>query len=88
MSTQNLQTILKRAVKEAEFRGLLFRDSSAALAGYDLTDAEGTALKALTPENFDAMANELESRVSMGIVWGDNAIAGFGVRPGPPGGGA
>jgi hypothetical protein len=70
MSTENLQTILKRAVKEPEFRELLFRDPSQALSGYNLTEADAAALKALTPENFDSMAHELESRVSMGIVWG------------------
>ncbi len=64
MSAETVTTILHRAVAEPEFRGLLFRDPPAALAGYDLADPERAALTGLNAENFDALAGELETRVS------------------------
>ncbi len=68
MSAETVTTIIRRAVAEPEFRGLLFRDPPAALAGYDLADAERAALTGLNAENFDALAGELEARMSKSAV--------------------
>ena len=70
MSAEIVTTIIRRAVAEPEFRTALFQNAAAALAGYDLADAERTAPTGLAPENFDALAGELEARVSK---------AGFGL---------
>ncbi len=56
MSAEQVKIVLGRAVREPEFRGLLFRDPGQAIAGYELTEAELSSLKGLTPENFDSMA--------------------------------
>ncbi len=57
-------TIIRRAAAEVEFRAVLFADPAAALAGYDLSAAERAALTGLTAESFDALAGELEARMS------------------------
>jgi hypothetical protein len=64
MSIQSVKMILGQAVSEPEFRSLLFRNPGQALAGYELTEAETKSLQSLTPENFDQMSTELESRIS------------------------
>lgn len=65
MSIENVQTILGRAVTEPEYRELLFSDPGAALEGYELSEEEMDALKGLEREKFDAVASELEDRISM-----------------------
>ncbi|MBI5290616.1 MAG: hypothetical protein HY872_01930 [Chloroflexi bacterium] len=79
MSAETVTTIIRRAVAEPEFRGLLFRNASAALAGYDLAEAEHAALTGLNAENFDALAGELEARVSK--VAGAGLAIGFFNHP-------
>lgn len=64
MSTENLQTIIGRAMTEAEFRDLLFKDPATAIAGYDLTEEESQALKEIQSGNFETAAQELEERLS------------------------
>ncbi|MBI5829472.1 MAG: hypothetical protein HZB20_08020 [Chloroflexi bacterium] len=64
MSAEIVTTIIRRAVAEPEFQGLLFRGPPAALAGYDLADPERAAFTGLNAENFDALAGELEARMS------------------------
>ena len=64
MSAENVHTIIKRAVNEPEFRGLLFHDPTQALAGYELADDEVTLLRTLTPETFDSVAGDLDQRLS------------------------
>jgi len=64
MSQENVQKIIGRAASEPEYLNQLFTNPGAALAGYDLTDAEMSALRGLTPENFDEMSGMLEQRVS------------------------
>ena len=68
MSAETVTTIIARAVAEPEFRGLLFRNAPAALAEYDLSDAERAALSGLNAENFDALAGEMETRMSKSTV--------------------
>ncbi|MBI4670320.1 MAG: hypothetical protein HY741_01455 [Chloroflexi bacterium] len=68
MSAENVTTVIRRAVAEQEFRAALFQNASAALSGYELTDEERAALSGLTAENFDALAGELEARMSKSTV--------------------
>ncbi len=64
MSAETVTTIIRRAAAEPEFRTALFQNAAAALAGYDLDEAERAALTGLTAENFDALAGEMETRIS------------------------
>jgi len=64
MSVEHVQRIVGRAVTEPEYRALLFSDPATAVAGYELTGEEILALKGLVPESFDALASELEERIS------------------------
>jgi hypothetical protein len=67
MSLESVQTIIGRVVTEAEYRELLFSDPDKALEGYELTEEEVATLKGLEREKFDAVAGELEERISR---WG------------------
>jgi hypothetical protein len=64
MSIENVQKIIGRAVVEPEYRELLFSEPEEALEGYELDEKEAAALKGLEREKFDAVADELEERVS------------------------
>jgi hypothetical protein len=64
MSLENVQTIIGRAVTEPEYRALLFSDPDKALEGYELNEKEAAALKGLEREKFDAVASDLEERIS------------------------
>lgn len=64
MSLDSVQVIIGRAVSELEYRDLLFDNPDKALGGYDLTEEEAYALKKLQRKRFDAVAGELEERVS------------------------
>ncbi len=64
MSKENVQTIIGRAILEAEYRKLLFSDPGKALEGYELTEDETQGLKNLDPEKFDLVANQVEERIS------------------------
>ena len=64
MSAESIKLIVRRAMTEPEFRGLLFRDPAQALKGYALTEAEAEALMKLAREEFDAMGGDLEARIS------------------------
>jgi len=63
--------VVRRAAAEVEFRAVLFADPAAALAGYDLSAAERAALTGLTAESFDALAGELEARMSKSAFGGE-----------------
>jgi hypothetical protein len=64
MSREALEAIIGRAVIDVEFRLALFADPDSALAGYDLTEGELTALKTLDAESLDAFARGSGSRVA------------------------
>jgi hypothetical protein len=49
---------------ETEYRELLFNEPDKALEDYELTEEEKDALKGMEREKFDAVASELEERVS------------------------
>jgi hypothetical protein len=72
MSTENVQTIIGRAIVETEYRSLLFSDPEKALEGYELTVDEAESLKSLDRERFDEVASQVEDRISKsGIFMGD-----------------
>lgn len=62
MSAEAVRQVIMRAVGERDFRALLLRQPTAALAGYGLTAAEREALHNLTPQNFDSVAAGLAER--------------------------
>lgn len=64
MSQETVAKIIGRAASEPEFMQMLFNDPGAALAGYELSDAELATLRGLTPENFESMSGQLDERVS------------------------
>jgi hypothetical protein len=64
MSKESVKQIIGRALTESDYRELLFGDPEKALEGYDLTEEEAAALNGLEQGRFDAMAGELEERVS------------------------
>ena len=64
MSIQNVEAILARATNEPEFCQLLFKQPVAALAGYELTDAEIASLSSLIHEGFDPHSARLDTRLS------------------------
>jgi len=67
MSAENVQSLLARAMAEAEYRELLFSDPDKALAGHDLTADELATLKNLPRAEFDkAMNGTPEERRSFG----------------------
>jgi hypothetical protein len=82
MSDNTITIVLRRMLAEPEFRNLLLRDPSAALAGYDLTPSERAALSGLKTENYDAVAADLEARVSHAMLLGQPAGGGAGASGG------
>jgi hypothetical protein len=74
MSQAVVQSVIARAVSDAEFRGRLLQSPSSTLADYALSSSEVMALRRLTAESFDGPAAELEARLSRSLVWG--GIAG------------
>jgi hypothetical protein len=64
MSLENVQAIIGRAVMEPEYREQLFSNPDKALEGYGLSEEETKALKGIKREKFEAVAGELEDRIS------------------------
>jgi hypothetical protein len=73
MST--IETILSRAMNDAEFAELLFTDPDKAVAEYDLSAEEYAKLKSLSRTAFDSSA--IEQRKSMGKFDGQIHIESF-----------
>ncbi|MGD2147743.1 MAG: Franean1_4349 family RiPP [Anaerolineae bacterium] len=74
MSKEAVQAVIGKAVMETEFRELLFANPEEALEGYELTDTEVAALKAIDAETMESFAGELDERISRMLIAG----AGFG----------
>ena len=68
MSQETVQKIIIRAVREPEYRELLFGEPDKALEGYELSEEESAALKGLERDSFDAVVSEVEERVSRARV--------------------
>lgn len=64
MSMEHVKEIIGKAISDSEYWELLFNDLNKVMEGYDLTDEEVAALKALETEQFDTVAGELEERIS------------------------
>ncbi len=68
MSKQTVEAVIGKAIMDAEFRKALIADPEKALAGYDLTEQEKAALKALDSETLDSMGSSLDARISKGGI--------------------
>ena len=66
MSPNIVQTVIRRAVADLEFRKTLLSDPSAALADYDLTEQERENLSKIDAKVFDSSIGDLEGRLSRG----------------------
>jgi len=64
MSKEAVESVIGKAILDAEFRKALFADPEKALAGFDLSETEKAQLKGLDSETLDAMGNTLDARVS------------------------
>jgi hypothetical protein len=64
MTKEAVESILGKAILDAEFRKALFVEPEKALAGFDLTDTEKAQLKGLESETLDLMSTTLDMRVS------------------------
>jgi hypothetical protein len=74
MSKEALQAVIGKAVLDSEFREALFADPNQALEGYELTEEEVAALKAIDAETMESFAGSLDERISKAWIAG----AGFG----------
>jgi len=54
MSQRELEAVIGRAILDQEFRMELYANPTATLAGYELTEAEVTALRSVDAESLDA----------------------------------
>jgi hypothetical protein len=73
MSKDAVQAIIGKAVLDSEFRETLFANPDQALAGYELTEVEVAALKAIDAETMESFAGTLDERISKALI-----AAGFG----------
>ena len=64
MSQQAVESVIGKAVLDAEFCKALTADPDQALAGFDLTETEKASLKSMDSKTIDALANTLDARVS------------------------
>ena len=78
MSREAVEAIIGKAVLDSDFREELFANPEEVLAGYDLSEEEVAALKAIDAETMESFAGTLDERIS-------KLVAGF-IEPG--GGGA
>ena len=76
MSKEAVEAIIGKAVVDSEFREALFANPDEALAGYELTEVEIAALKAVDAETMESFAGSLDERISKSLIAG----AGFGSR--------
>ncbi len=64
MSANTVQTIIRRAVSDTNFRAVLVNDPNTALAEYDLSTEERERLGKLDSSVFDGNNVDLEERIS------------------------
>lgn len=67
MSAQSVESILTKAMSDAQFADELFADPEKALAGYDLTAEEKAKFQGLTRAQFEGMSPE--DRKSFVMAW-------------------
>jgi hypothetical protein len=89
MSKEAVEAIIGKAVTDSEFREALFADPDKALEGFELTEQEVAALKAIDAETMESFAGALDERISKALMAFGGGLSGTGyVDPGgevPPG---
>jgi hypothetical protein len=75
MTKEALQSVIGRAVTDADFRHTLFANPDVALVDYDLTPEELASLIAIDYETMDDVAGTLDDRMSK-VAWNvfDSAV--------------
>jgi hypothetical protein len=68
MSKEAVQAIIGRAVVDYQFRESLFTDPDQVLAGFELTEEEVAALRALDVEAIASFAGALDERISKAVA--------------------
>ena len=61
-SERSVVEIIGKAIADEEYRATLFADARSAVAGYEVTDEDQTALGEMTEQAFDFFAAEVENR--------------------------
>ncbi len=79
MSAEESRKVVSRAVMDEEFRNTLFSNPDKALAGYELTPEEVSALRSIPAETIDEFANNLDERISMSLLGFGEFAMGDGV---------
>ncbi|HNP74392.1 MAG TPA: Franean1_4349 family RiPP [Kouleothrix sp.] len=64
MSQSEVERVIGRAVTDAEFRKALIENAREACKGYNLTEAELSALEALDAESLASFAGTLDERIT------------------------
>ncbi len=72
MSADSVQSIIRRAVSDADFRAALVAYPSETLADFDLTAGERDRLSKLDASIFEGSPSDLEDRLSRGGIWVPN----------------
>lgn len=83
MSKQALQSALDRAIDDSAFRQQLASNPDAALAGYDLSPEERTALMSADQSQLEQHLGPLDDRTSKSVMpfgagWGGGGGGGTG----------
>jgi hypothetical protein len=87
MSKEAVQAVIGKAVTDSKFREELFANPEQVLAGYELTEGEISALKAIDAETMESLAGSLDERISKSLAIGIYAgFAAAGGELGVPGG--
>ncbi len=74
MSKEAVEGIIGKAIVDSEFREALFANPDEVLGGYELTEQETVALKAIDAETMESFAGTLDERISKAFV----AMGDFG----------
>ena len=76
MPKEDLTTIVSRALTDEKFRAQLLSDPEAALAGFNLDDAEKKMIRSLPADAFDQLTMDLEDRQSKSGFLGGLSLMG------------
>jgi hypothetical protein len=68
MTKEAVEAVVGKAVLDSEFREALFANPDEALAEYDLTEEEITALRAIDFETMESFAGTLDERISKVMI--------------------
>jgi hypothetical protein len=64
MSIEAVESVIGKAILDAEFRTQLFAEPDKVLARFDLTDAEKAQLKSVNRETLNVLGSALDPRIS------------------------